>query len=156
VSLQEAVEVTLEAYERFITSAVSEVSWQKEVKLRKEAAIKRLRDGVFATIDKDAAIEKNWRDCADNSEKVIESKYLQQHAGFLHDLVCNATTNRRAIAAGITELWVTNEPKRRAYASRLARDFLGVDGKECAATKELSEQTKERLRKFASFPIPAN
>jgi hypothetical protein len=33
-------------------------------------------------------------------------------------------------------------------AFQLARGLLGEDGKHCAATKDLDEQDKERLRRF--------
>jgi hypothetical protein len=70
----------------------------------------RLREGLIAPIQKDdlAAMEANWRNCAANSEKVAESEYLQQHAGFLRDFVCNAATDRKDIAAGIIDNWISN------------------------------------------------
>jgi hypothetical protein len=118
----------------------------------------RLRERLIAPIQKDdlGAMETNWRSCAANSEKVAESEYLQQHAGFLRDLVCNATAARQEIAAGIIENWISDDQDRRDYSSRLARGLLGLDGKECAATKEMSEETKKRLSEFASAPSPAN
>jgi hypothetical protein len=120
-----------------------------------------------AAIQKDdlAAIDTNWRDCAANSEKVAVSKYLQQHADFLGVLVCN---ERREIADGIITHWTMpltgvrlhgvlgGENEVLHYFSRLASGLLGLDGKECAATKDLSDETKARLRRFASTPIPAN
>jgi hypothetical protein len=87
-----------------------------------------LREGLVATIQKDAlaAIEKNWRDCADNSEKVVKSDYLQQHAGLLRDLVCKATTNRKEIAAFVPwhEVAVssTSQEVRYPWPSRLRSD----------------------------------
>jgi hypothetical protein len=113
-----------------------------------------LRERLVAPIQNDdlAAMNANWRDCAANSEKIVESEYQQQHTDFLRDLVCNATTARREIAAGITRNWISNDQDRRDYSSRLARGLLGLDGKECAATKEIGEETKARLSEFASPP----
>jgi uncharacterized protein YjbI with pentapeptide repeats len=150
----EAIEI-----EKLIAYVVSLVS--------NRAVGRRLREGLVAAIQKDdlAAIDTNWRDCAANSEKVAVSKYLQQHADFLGVLVCN---ERREIADGIITHWTMpltgvrlhgvlgGENEVLHYFSRLASGLLGLDGKECAATKDLSDETKARLRRFASTPIPAN
>ena len=113
--------------------------------------------GLVAPIQKDglAAIETNWRNCAANSEKIVELEYLRQHADLLRGLVCNARSNRKEIAAGITNRWILSDRDRRVDSSLLARGLLGLDGKDCAATKDLSDQTKEQLRAFLSMPISA-
>jgi hypothetical protein len=103
-----------------------------------------------------AAIEANWRDCATRSEKVFASQYVQQHADFLRDLVCNADGYRQEIADGII-VWLSNDLYYHSDpASRLARDLLGLGSKKCAATEDLSERTKKRLRELASTPTSAN
>jgi uncharacterized protein YjbI with pentapeptide repeats len=111
-------------------------------------------EGLGATIpqrDLDAT-EANWKNCAADSEKVPESAYLQQHSNLLRDLVCNATINRKEVAEGIIAIWMSDFSDHRDYLSRLARGLL--NGRDCAATKDLSDQIKERLRKFAT-PEPA-
>jgi uncharacterized protein YjbI with pentapeptide repeats len=123
---------------------------------QKDKGRARLRQGFTIQKDDLVAIETIWRDCAANSQTVMESEYLQQHARLLRDLVCNATSDRKEIAAGITNNWISDDPDRSDYSSRLARGLLGLDGKECAATKELSDLTNKRLREFAPTQIPAN
>jgi hypothetical protein len=88
----------------------------------------------------------NWLDCAAHPDDG-ESHHLELHAKFVRDLACYAITNRKEIAEGIIRIWISNDLDRRDYSSRLARGLL--DG-ECAATKDFSNQTKERLREFAS------
>ena len=146
------IPATREAIEKFIEDTVVNISNPRKSEVRK-----RLHEGLDDTVQKDdsAAIETTWRDCAAKSEKIARSEYLQRHADFLRDLVCDATTGRKEIAAGIIRNWISNDSNRRDRSSRLARGLLG-DGKECAATKDLTEQTKERLREFASAPAPAN
>jgi hypothetical protein len=92
--------------------------------------------GLVAPIQKDgvSAIEMNWRNCAANSEEIVESEYLRQHADLLRGLVCNARSNRREIAAGITNGWILGDRDRRVDSSLLARGLLGLDGKESATT----------------------
>jgi hypothetical protein len=102
---------------------------------------------LTAPIQKDhlAAMDTTWRNCAADSEKVVESEYLQQHANFMRNLVCNATTDRkeiaagitnnlifdqRAIAAGITKNWISDDQDRRDYSSRLAGGLLGLAGRD--------------------------
>jgi uncharacterized protein YjbI with pentapeptide repeats len=112
-------------------------------------AIKRMREGLLDPIQKAdlAAIEADWTNCAARSQKIAESEYLEQHAGFLSDIVCNATQNREEIAIGIIRNWISDAPDRRNFSSRLASGLLG-----CGATKNLGEKTQERIRKTASTP----
>jgi hypothetical protein len=41
------------------------------------------------------------------------------------------------------------------FSALLALELLGEDGKECAATKDLDEETKERLRAVIAAAIDA-
>jgi hypothetical protein len=114
-----------------------------------------LRAGLVADIKKDdlAAIETIWRECAANSEKVERAEYDRHRADLLRDLVCDSTTYRKEIDAGI--FGGSDAPDRHDFVTRLARGLLGLDGKECAATKDLSDRAKEILRKVVSRPPPA-
>ncbi len=149
----EPVSATPDAIAGFIDRAIADVSGPRKDEVREQ-----LRAGLVADIKKEelAAIETNWRKCATNSEKVGQAEYDRQHADLLRDLVCDATTNRKEIAAGIIRTSYSPDPDRRVFFTRLARGLLGLDGKECAATKDLSDRDKEGLRKFVSTPAPAS
>jgi hypothetical protein len=82
--------------------------------------------------------------CAE-SETVEKSVYLERHAALARDLVCNAPTDRKEIAAGMIDIWLS--PAEHRYSSLLARLL-----DECAATNDLDDQHKNRLRYFASEP----
>jgi uncharacterized protein YjbI with pentapeptide repeats len=138
---------TPEVVERFIESVLANVSNKQ-----KDTVKERLHKGLVDQKYDLAAIETHWRDCADKSERLEEAEYLQQHANFLRDLVCDAEGNRKEIATGIVRTWISKD--RRVYSSKLARGLL--DGKNCAATKELSNRTTEVLREVASPPTPAH
>jgi uncharacterized protein YjbI with pentapeptide repeats len=146
----EPVPATPEAIEDFIKRAIADLS-----EPRKDEVRNRLRAGLVADIKKEdlAAIETMWRECAANSEKVERAEYDRQRADLLRDLVCNSTTYRKTIDRGIFRK--SDAPDRHDFFVRLARGFLGLDGKECAATKDLSARAKEFLRQVASRPPPA-
>ena len=145
----EPVPATPEAIAGFIDRAIADISGP-----RKDNVRERLGAALEADIKKEdlAAIETIWRECAANSEKVEQAKYDRQHADLLRDIVCDAATNRREIAAGIIRKWTSYAPDRHDFSTRLARGLLGFD---CAATKDLSDRAKEFLRKFVSRPPPA-
>jgi hypothetical protein len=139
--------------ETFIELVVSQIP-----DFSKDQVRKTLHDRLAAAIQEDdlAAIDAIWRDCATKTEKVGVSEYLRQRADFLRDLVCKETNYPGEITAGIIRNWIPNNPSRREFPSILARGLLGLDGKQCAATKDLAEETTERLRQFASPPTAAN
>jgi uncharacterized protein YjbI with pentapeptide repeats len=149
----ESVPATSEAIAGFIERAVLDISGPRKDEIRRQ-----LRARLAADIKQEdlAPIETIWRECAANSEKVEQAEYNRQHADLLRILVCDATTNRKEIAAGIIRNWTSDDPNRHDFFTRLARGLLGLDGKECAATKDLSDRYKEFLRKFVSVPEPAN
>jgi uncharacterized protein YjbI with pentapeptide repeats len=149
----EPIPATPEAIAGFIERAVMDISGP-----RKDEVRERLRARLVADIKKEdlAAMETVWRECAANSEKVEQAEYDRQHADLLRDLFCDARTNQKDVAAGIIRNWGSDDPDRRDFFIRLARGLLGLDGGECAATKDLSDRTKEFLRKFVSTPAPAH
>ncbi len=151
------IPATLEALEKFIEDVVVDID-----NGRKKVVTTRLREGLFASIRGDdlAAIEMTWRNCAANSEMIVESDYLQQHADLVRDVVCDARIARKEIATEIVNrIWehgISDFSHRPDYKFRLARGLLGRDGKDCAATKDLSDETKERLHADASTPAPTD
>jgi hypothetical protein len=148
----EPVPATPEAIAGFIERAVMDISAPRKDEVREQ-----LRASLVADIKKEdlAVIETMWRECAANSEKVEQAEYDRQHADLLRGLFCDATTNREDIARGIIRNWGSDNPDRRDFFIRLARGLVGLDGRECAATKDLSDRTKEFLRKLVSTPAPA-
>ncbi|MHC2585351.1 pentapeptide repeat-containing protein (plasmid) [Bradyrhizobium barranii subsp. barranii] len=146
----EPVPATREAISDFIKRALADLS-----EPLKDQASNRLHAGLVADINKEdlAAIETKWRECAANSEKIERAEYDRQRADLLRDLVCDSTTYQTEIARGIFRDWQATD--RHDFFTYLARGLLGLDGKECAATKDLSDRAKEFLRKFVSRPPPA-
>jgi len=149
----EPVPATPEAIAGFIERTVMDISGPRKDEVREQ-----LRARLVADIKKEdlAAMETTWRECAANSEKVEQAEYNRQRADLLRDLVCNTPTNRKEIASGIIRQWALLSPDRLDFFTHLARGLLSLDGKECAATNDLSDRYKEFLRKFLSTPAPAN
>jgi hypothetical protein len=148
----EPISATPETIERFVERAVADLRGE-----RKDDVRERLRASLIFDIPEDdlTAIEATWRKCATNSAKVERAGHERQHAEFLRDLVCNAAENRKEIAAGIIKNWISVSGIRSDYfsehaAEELARGLLGLDGKDCSATKELREEVKDYLRGRAS------
>ena len=151
----EHISATPEAIERFIERALAGLKGQ-----RKDDARKRLHTGLISDIPKDdlAAIESTWRECAANSAKVERVEYEQRHADVLLLLVCNAAQDRKEIAAGIIRNWIPEYSIGTDYYAgverRLARGLLGLDGKDCPATKDLRDDVKDHLRARARASTP--
>lgn len=77
-----------------------------------------------------------------------QAEFDKKHAAFLRDLVCDVKESRDAIAKGIIRNWISDRKDRSDFSAQLARGLLGEDGKPCAATQDLDERDKERLRAF--------
>jgi uncharacterized protein YjbI with pentapeptide repeats len=143
--------LTTEVIENFVKDAVVDIDNDQ-----KDAAVRRLREGLLTKEDDLAATA--WRNCASDSEKFAMSDYLRQLADLVRDVVCDARIGRKEIATQIVNrIWedggsLANHPD---YRLRLARGLLG-HGKDCAATKDLSDEAKERLHADASTPEPTN
>jgi uncharacterized protein YjbI with pentapeptide repeats len=147
------IPATPEAIAGFIDRVVLDISGPRKDDVREQLRARLLAEGKNEDL---ATIETIWRECAANSEKVEQAEYDRQHADLLRDFVCEATTNREEIVTGIVRNWIENDDQgRRVFVTRLSRGLLGLDGKECAATKNLIH-TKQFLRKFVSMPAPAN
>jgi hypothetical protein len=119
-----------------------------------------MRGGLIVVPAKDdtAAIEEVWRKCEQTSHQVSQADFEKKHAALLRDLVCDAKGSRDAIAKGIIRNWISDH--RRVFSAPLAHGLLGEDGKPCAATNDLDEATKKRVRAAiaaaASFPAPTS
>jgi uncharacterized protein YjbI with pentapeptide repeats len=134
----------------FIDDSLKDVSG-----VSKQRAIERMRAGLIVDPAKDdtVAIDRVWTQCAKASETRPAGVFLKQLGLFLRDLVCEARESREAIATGIIRNWIPDEIRPSDFSTPLARGLLGEDGKPCAATKDLNEKTKERLRSL--LPAPA-
>jgi uncharacterized protein YjbI with pentapeptide repeats len=150
----EPISATPEAIERFIERAVANLRGQ-----RKDDVRESLRASLISDIPKDdlAAFEATWRECATNSAKIERAGYERRHSDFLRNLVCNAAEHRKEIAAGIIRNWISDsliigDDYFSSLARELARGLLGLDGKDCPATKELRDEVKDYLRERASTP----
>jgi uncharacterized protein YjbI with pentapeptide repeats len=118
----------------------------------------RVRDSMRSSLIVDAQsddtpdIARSWLECAAITANNPEAKYDQEHAALLRDLVCDTTNDGTVIAEGIALNWIYWGRERANFAAHLARGLLGQDGKDCPGAKELSAQTKERLRSVLSAP----
>jgi hypothetical protein len=132
------------ALEKFIEDSIAEIP---DAKVKGEAA-DRMRAGLIPDPAEDdtAAIADIWRECEEASAKVSQADFDKNHAAYLRGLICDAKDSRDAIAKGVILNWISDEKDRRAFSAQLARGLLGEDGKPCAATKDLDESDKERLR----------
>ncbi len=118
----------------------------------------RMRAGLVVDPTKNdtAEINRIWRNCAESAAKREHEKFDKVSALFLRNLVCNAGNNRRYIADGIILNWLSLNPDRPAFSTQLARGLLGEDGKECAATKDLDEPTRQKLHDAISAEANAS
>ena len=88
------------------------------------------------------------------SAEIPQAEFNKRHAAFLRDLVCDARRSRGAIAKGIIRNWISDDKDRSDFSAQLALGLLGEDRKPCAATKNLDEGDKERLRAAAVLGNP--
>jgi uncharacterized protein YjbI with pentapeptide repeats len=155
------IPMTADNIVKFIEESVGGIADRKS----KEAAIGRIRSGLSvdpAMDDDTSAIEKVWRKCEQISQEVPESDFKKKAAAFLRALFCDAKyrlcTGRLlcdgqsiadTIAERIMRNWISDDEDRRDLSGLLSEDGS------CAASKELSEEIRERLRdaiKVRSLP----
>ena len=138
VPAPEDEQATPEAVARLIDNSVKGISSASY----KKFAIDHMRAGLIVDPAKDdtAAIEEVWRQCEKFSDQISQDDFARQHAAFLRDLACGATF----VSNDIARLLLFRDD----FATQLARALLGEDGKPCAATKDIDEETKKRLRAF--------
>jgi uncharacterized protein YjbI with pentapeptide repeats len=139
---EKSVPATPEAVAKFIQDSVVGIPDGD----LKQQAIDRMRAGLVVdpAEDNTAEIAEVWRKC----EEVPQAEFDKKHAAFLRDLVCDVKESRDAIAKGIIRNWISDRKDRSDFSAQLARGLLGEDGKPCAATQDLDERDKERLRAF--------
>jgi hypothetical protein len=128
----------------FIDSSLEDVP-----DIQKNRAIKNMRAGLVGDPAKDdtAQIARAWDLCAQASKLLNATAVENQLTRVLRQVVCEATENREAIAAGIIAHWVFGPSPVNWISTRLAGALLGEDGNDCAV-KYINEVTKERLRSF--------
>jgi uncharacterized protein YjbI with pentapeptide repeats len=126
----------------------------------KISATERMRVGLVVDLAKGDTpmIEEVWRKCEQLSAKMSLADFENKRAKFLRDLVCGAVESN-AIAEGIIDddrLINDRGFSGGESIAQVARGLLGEDGKPCPATKHLSEETKERLRRFVTRSEPSS
>jgi hypothetical protein len=160
-----AVQATPDEIAKFIERSVADIQEKDGYKVLvssdeyisymhpKSRIIEQMRTRLIANpaTDDTSEIEKVWSDCEEAARTKPQGELVQ----FLRDLVCNARDNRKAIASGIIRNWIPEHAGRPDFSALLALGLLGKDGKECAATKDLGEETKERLRAVIAAAIDA-
>jgi uncharacterized protein YjbI with pentapeptide repeats len=117
----------------------------------KAAADERMRFGltVDSNNDKTAAIEDIWNACEKIANEMLPELYKGRLADLRH-LVCDATVNRDAIAAGVVRNWVLPRDFSWSFSASLAKALLGEDGNGCEAMKDFDEVTLNKLRAAAA------
>jgi hypothetical protein len=101
---------------------------------------------VDSAKDDTATSAELWLKCKNKItlEKLSRADFDEKHAAFLRYTACNATDGREAIVKGVVHNWILGYRDRPAFSALLARGLL--DGKSCAATKDLDEGDIEKLR----------
>ena len=143
----------------FIRDSVADIS---KVEMNK-AATHRMRSGLIdPTKDDTTVVEEIWRECERTSSLVTEIEFERKTTRFLRGLfcdkkagcaghlLCDVKSSVNAMAGEIIGSWVSNEQEHREIWADLARGLLGEDGKPCAASKELDEKNKLRLREIGA------
>jgi hypothetical protein len=151
----EELPATPDAIKKFIKRSVAQMPSGR----LKNAAAKRMQAGLVVdpAHDDTADIAKVWSDCQSSPTSTMpQEKFDQEHAELLRSLVCNATENRTAIAAGIARNWINASPDRQAFSAQLARGLLSEDGSICAATKDFDKPTIDKLRQAAALAVPTS
>jgi uncharacterized protein YjbI with pentapeptide repeats len=140
----EPVQAVPKEIDQFIEDSTADIPDQAT----RERINKRMHASLVADSAKDDAeeIAHVWSTCEEAAKGKTQAAFDEERAVLLRDLVCGARDNREAIASGIIRNWISNAPDRRAFSARLARGLLGLDGKACAATKDIDEPTREYLR----------
>jgi hypothetical protein len=111
-------------------------------------------------VESEAAVARRWAACAGMTATAPQDAYDARHADLLLGLVCGATEYGKAIGAGVVRNWLSADiqSERPAFAARLARGLLGLDGQDCPAAKEWDEKTRRTLQALlpaAAPPTPA-
>lgn len=123
----------------------------------KTAAEERLRNRLLAPMkaDDEAAAERAWAACAEETGKASQTAYEERHAALLRDVVCDAPDERKAIGEGIARNWLfDHEVGSPAFAARLAQGLLALDGKNCPVATEWDEETRKKLQALLPPPAP--
>jgi hypothetical protein len=151
-----AVPATSDNIKKFIENSVARIS----IAERKKAAIDRMQSGLVPPAQDDTAeIEAVWRECAEISQH-SKTEFENERVAFLRtlfcatktrvcvrDLYCDAKRSVSAVAEALLGL-LPDPASRSSRFAQLAQGMLGKD-KPCAASGELDERNKARLRAAA-------
>ena len=154
--VRETVPGTADNIEKFVNDLVATISDPK----RKQETIDRMRSGLVAAPARDdtAAIEEVWRKCGETSQQASDDFAARGDAAVralfcdtrkrvcARDFYCDANRSVNAVADAIIGPSIGNRAAGRKLSVRLARGMLGEDGEPCAASMELDEKNKARLR----------
>jgi uncharacterized protein YjbI with pentapeptide repeats len=162
---RKSVKVTPATIDEFINDSIAQIP-----NTQKTHVAARMRKGLVADPAKDdtEAISRAWSDCEKAETSTMpRQKFDEQRAAVLRDLVCNEqrgpgalvddenepkSDNREAIAAGITQTWIsTDQPS--VFSVQLAGGLLGEDGKGCGATKDFDNATIGKLKEAAAAKV---
>ena len=146
----ETVPATLANIASLIDKSVAGISDPK----RKQAAIDRMKSGLDASQDDATAIEA-LRKCG-------RADFGKQSIAFLRKLFCDTEkrvcardrrcdVKRSVNAVAKQTIYRLNAARRSPLSAQLAQGMLGEDG-ECAASMELDEENKARLREVIAAP----
>lgn len=152
-----AVPATSDNIKKFIENSVARIS----IAERKKEAIDRMQSGLAPPAQDDTAeIEAVWRKCAEISQH-SKTEFENGRVAFLHvlfcatktrvcvrDLYCDAKRSVNAVAGALLGRGFPDPASLSRRFAQLAQGMLGKD-KPCAASGELDEGNKARLRAAA-------
>jgi uncharacterized protein YjbI with pentapeptide repeats len=159
-TIPETVPATRDKIKNFIENSVAGISIAK----RRQAAIDRMQSGLVPSAQDDTAeIEAVWHKCAEISQhsktEFENGRVASLGALFcatktrvcVRDLYCDAKRSVNAVAEALLGPGFPDPASRSSRFAQLAQGMLGKD-KPCAASGELDERNKERLRAAAGDP----
>jgi uncharacterized protein YjbI with pentapeptide repeats len=130
----------------------------------KQAAVKRMKSGLDADLSPNdvTMFEEVWRNCDKISQQLSRADFESGSLGFLRALFCNTKSrvcardfdcevpaSVNAVASRIIESRISDRGDRSSFAAQLAQGMLGDA---CAASAELDDQNKARLREMSVAP----
>ena len=145
----ELLEATTETINRFVERVVAEVPDR-----RKDEVRERMRENLVDSLAKDGRLGTELSNCQTSAMRISREEQDRKHAALLGGLVCDAPSNRKAIANGVIRNWLIVRRNFRDFSADLAKHLLGDAATGCPATKDLDEPTKDLLRTLVSAPIP--
>jgi len=157
----EQIKVDKAAVDRLLAPIITSIDDDQ-----KQIAIKRVRENLLGNSpDGIAAVAENWTRCENNSLKMNQGDFDAGHITFLHNLVCQAGVEKKALAKGILRNWVFYnrsllpdfvQESRRSFAERLAQEFLQTQKANCAVRDFLDQSDIASLNSVVGLPKKAS